>query len=54
MIKEIVEKDSGAILFKEDEDGQRIEALEKEVESLRSAVFELEKRIKSLSKLVKK
>lgn len=50
MIKEVLDKESGAILFKEDEDGQRIEALEKEVESLHNIIFELEKRINALSK----
>lgn len=45
MVREVVDKESGAILFKPDEDTERIL---QELESLHNIIFELEKRIYAL------
>ena len=47
MIKEVIDKESGAILFKQDEDTERLYA---EIDSLKKIISELEKRIKKLEK----
>lgn len=45
MIREVIDKESGAILFKQDED---TENLYKEIDSLKKMIAKLEKRIKTL------
>lgn len=48
MIREVVDKETGAILFKKDKETQNIEYLLDEVAKLKKYTSRLEKRIRSL------
>lgn len=48
MIKEVIDPNSGAILFKKDEESLTLEDAVKRIESLENKCKSLEKRIKTL------
>lgn len=50
MITEVVDKETGAILFKKDEESKSLEDLMKRFEALEKKNTKLEKRIKELEK----
>lgn len=48
MITEVLDRESGAILFKPDQESKILETLQKDMKSLMKKVDRLEKRIKEL------
>lgn len=54
MIVEVVDKNSGAILFKKDKESLTLEAVVKELEELKKKNSKLEKRIKALEESLSK
>lgn len=48
MITEVVDSNSGAILFKKDQESKNLEYLMKEMTSMKKTISKLEKRVKEL------
>lgn len=51
---EVLDRHSGAILFKKDEEGRTLDKLQEKVAAQEDTIKSLEKKIAELSKLVKK